>query len=182
MISQQAEAKFWAGMTLRESLTACLSSALIIVSAVFFRIPLHLPGHRVLPLVFFLLLGRCAIAAGWAGTAMGSLAGLALFGMGQENPAHVAQYVGIGLIADVIWLVCARGRAIWLGTIAGALMGAGWIPIPLLINRMLGMDRESAIWIALMKNGSAVAFGALAGALAFFMAKRLRTAGILLPR
>jgi hypothetical protein len=102
--------------------------------------------------------------------------------MGQENPAHVAQYIGIGLIADATYLLFARARAIWFGTLAGALMGAGWIPIPLLMNRLLGMDREAAIWITLLKNGSAVAFGAIGGAIAFLVAKRLRVAGFLLPR
>lgn len=174
----QTTPRFWAGLSLREALAAAFSAALIVVSEIFFRVPLHLPGHRVLPLVFFLLLGRRSVSSGWAGTAIGLIAGLILFSLGRETPAHIPQYVIIGLVADLISLVLGRFHSAVVGLIAGALLGACWLPVQLLVNRMLGMDAGLAVAAALIRNGWAIAFGAIGGLLAFSVGNRLRAVGL----
>jgi hypothetical protein len=177
MIPTRPQSQFWGGMSLRESLTACVTATFIVLSAMFFRIPLHLPGHRVLPLAFFLLLGRSLIKSGWAGTAIGLLGGLSMLAMGRENPSHVGQYLVAGMIADLAWLIPSRFQSIFTGALAGAAIGASWLPVPLLVNRLLGMESSAAIWTVMVKNGWAIGFGAIAGALAWTVAKRLRASG-----
>lgn len=170
---------FWAGLSLRESLAACFCATFIVISNMFLRIPLHIPGHRVFPIVFFLLVGRASIRSRWAGTAIGLFAGAALLALGRENPAHFGQYFAAGIIADLTLLIPGRLHSVLTGAIAGALIGATWLPVPLLLNRLLGMTADVAIWNVVIKNGWAIVFGAIGGALAFPVSQRLRVSGLI---
>jgi hypothetical protein len=66
-----------------------------------------------------------------------------------------------------------------LGGLTGALIGASWLPVRLLIDRLAGMDTGAAWQHSLLKLGSAMLFGAVGGLLAPAVSGRLRRSGIL---
>ena len=81
----------WCEFSLRESLLAGFCAASIMLTEQFLHIPLHLPGHRVLPLAFFLLLVRACVRPIWGASLTGLLAGIMAlsFGMGHGGPIQV---------------------------------------------------------------------------------------------
>jgi hypothetical protein len=179
MIQSRSETYALAGLSLRESLTLCFCTAGIVVSMTLLRMPLHIPGHRVFPLALFLLVGRASVRSGWAGTALGSFSGLALLSLRGETPSHIGQYVIAGFIADSMWRAARQLPSMLTLVVTGALIGASWLPVLLLMNQMLGMDRDLAIWTVVIKNGWAIGFGAAGGFLAFVIGERLRAAGLM---
>ncbi len=174
------EQRFWAGLTLRECLVACFCSALALASSMFLRIPMRLPGHRVLPLVFFLLVGRYAVGRAWAGTAIGLLTAVMSFSVGWQGLDHAMKYLAAGLITDAVAMALPRlPRSIPFCVIAGGLIGASWLPVSLLINRLAGMDLGVALGASLIKVGSGIFFGAVGAAPVPTVLRRLGASGLL---
>jgi hypothetical protein len=170
----------WAGFSLRESLVAGFCATFIVVSNLFLRIPLHLPGHRVLPLAFFLLLGRACLRPAWSATSIGLISGVLALSLGREEPMHLLKYLAAGGIADLTSLVLpAVTSSFIMGALAGALVGSSWFPLSLLTDYLAGMDAELAFRHTLVKLGSAIVFGAVGGALVPAVACRLRGTGLL---
>jgi hypothetical protein len=179
MIQSRSETYALAGLSLRDSLALCFCAAGIVISTMLLRMPLHIPGHRVFPVALFLLVGRTSVRSGWTGTAIGIFSGLALLSLRGETPSHVAQYAIAGLIADSMWRAARQLPSMVTLVIAGALIGASWLPVPLLMNQMLGLGSDQTIWAVAIKNGWAICFGAAGGALAFVIGKRLDAVGLM---
>ena len=178
MIQSRLETNTLAGLSLRDTLAVCFCATGIIISEMLLRRPLHLPGHRAFPLALFLLVGRASVRSGWTGTVIGVFSGLALISLRGETPPHVAQYVIAGLIADSMWRAARQLPSLLNLIIAGALIGASWTPVPLLMNQMLGLGRDQSLWTVGVKNVWAMGFGAAGGVLAFVIGKRMRATGL----
>lgn len=177
--------KLLARFTLRESLIVGLCATFIVLSGLFLYIPSLLPAHKVLGVVFFLMLGRGCVRPALAATVIGLLAGLiALYpGLGRGGPIQLVRYVTAGGVADALYLFLPAMTASRLfGTLAGALMGATWFPLAFLMDLIVGMGAGAAAQHALLKTVSAVSFGALAGFLAPTVVRRLRASGLLPPQ
>ncbi len=177
----RAGSRFLSGFTLRESLVVGLCAVFIVLAALLLHIPGLLPGHKLLGVAFFLLLGRGCLRHPLAATAIGLLAGLiALYpGMGRGNPLHVLQYASAGAVADLLYLfVPAMPASRPLGVLAGALMGATWLPLAYLFDRLVGMDSGIAAQHAVLRVSSVIFWGALAGWLAPTVVRRLRASGL----
>ena len=84
------EITFWGGFTLREGLVIGFIAALIVLAEMLVRIPMHLPGHRVLPLAFFLLLGRGVVDRYWTATSIGLLTAVGCMALGREGLDHLS--------------------------------------------------------------------------------------------
>lgn len=171
-----------AGFTLRESLIVGLCAVFIVLSALLLHIPGLMPGHKLLGVVFFLLLGRSCVRHPLAATTIGLLAGLiALYpGLGRGSPLHVFQYAGTGAAADLVcFFLPSMPASRPLGLLAGALMGATWFPLSYLFDRLVGMSADMAARHALLRVASVIVWGALAGFLAPTVVRRLRASGLL---
>ncbi|MDR3764755.1 MAG: hypothetical protein P4M01_11735 [Acidobacteriota bacterium] len=180
----QTNTKYWLGFTLREALVTGFSAVGIILAQQFLRIPMHLPGHRLLPLVFFLLLARACIRACWVATLTGFLAGLMslLFGMGHAGPMQLLSFVIAGLIADIVFRLLPRlTRSVALSAITGAFMGVSWVLVSIVQDRLLGLDFSLAVTHSLLRAGGAMIFGALGGAFATPVARRMQASGTIMP-
>lgn len=181
-MTKRPGAGMWCGFSLRESLLAGFCAASIMLAEQFLHIPLHLPGHRVLPLAFFLLLVRACVRPPWAASLTGLLAGIMAlsFGMGHGGPIQVMKFLVAGIIADLASLALPLvTRSLPFGFLAGAMVGASWVPLSLLEDRLVGMGMSLALGHSLIKASSAAAFGAVGGALVPGVARRLRATGLL---
>ena len=173
-----------ARFTLRESLVVGLTATCIVLSGLFLYIPSLLPAHKVLGVVFFLLLGRGCVRPALAGTIIGLLAGLiALYpGLGRGGPVQLVRYVTAGGVADLLFfLLPSMTDSRLFGAIAGALMGMTWFPLAFLMDLLVGMEAGTAARHALLKTVSAACFGTLAGLLAPTVVRRLRASGLIPP-
>ena len=173
----------WAGFSLRESLVAGFCAIFIVLLGLFLHIPLHLPGHRVLPLAFFLLLGRACVRPAWSATVIGLIVGIVMLSLGRQGPIHIVQYLMAGAIADMVSILLpAVTRSLPIGALAGGLVGASWLPVSLLVDRLAGMEIDLAFRHTLFKVSSAILFGAVGGAMVPAVARRLRASGLLAVR
>ena len=171
--------KFWRGFTLRECLVIGFIAVLIVLTEILVRIPMHLPGHRVFPLAFFLLLGRAAVPRPWAATSTGLLTALGCLALGRDGLDHLVKYIAAGILTDAAARIApAVLRSPLLGALSGALIGASWLPAGLLIDRLAGMDTGAALQHTLLKLGSATLFGSAGGFLAPAVSGRLRRSGL----
>jgi hypothetical protein len=174
---------FWGGFTLRECLTIGFTAALIVLAEMLLRIPMHLPGHRVFPLAFFLLFARDAVDRRWAATLVGVLTAAGCAAAGRDGLDHLFKYVAAGAVTDIAALIAPHVlRSSLVGAATGALIGASWLPAGLLIDRLAGMDAGAALQHTLLKLGSAMLFGAAGGVLASSVSGRLRRSGVLPTR
>ena len=173
------EITFWGGFTLREGLVIGFIAALIVLAEMLVRIPMHLPGHRVLPLAFFLILGRGVVDRYWTATSIGLLTAVGCMALGREGLDPIVKYLAAGVVTDIAaFLIPIVLRYSLLGALAGALIGASWLPIGLLVDRMAGMDMGAALQHTALKLASAMLFGAAGGFLAPTVSCRLRRSGI----
>jgi len=177
------EMNYWGGFTLRECLTIGFTAALIVLAEMVLRIPMHLPGHRVLPLAFFLLLARTAVNRPWTATLVGVLTAAGCLALGRDGLDHLVKYIAAGAVTDGAALIAPIVlRSSLLGAVTGALIGASWLPVGLLVDRLAGMDTGAALQHTLLKLGSAMLFGGAGGLLAPAVSGRLRRSGVLLTR
>lgn len=173
------EMKFWGGFTLRECLVLGFIAAIVVLVEMLVRIPMHLPGHRVLPLAFFLLLGRSTVRRGWAATAMGLLTAAGCLALGRDGLDHLLKYVTAGVVTDAVAFIWTGAiDSSFLSALTGMLIGASWLPVSLLVDRLAGMDTGAALQHTTLKLGSAMLFGAAGGLLAPSVSGRLRRSGL----
>ena len=173
------EMKFWGGFTLRECLVLGFIAAIVVLVEMLVRIPMHLPGHRVLPLAFFLLLGRSTVRRGWAATAMGLLTAAGCLALGRDGLDHLLKYVTAGVVTDAVaFILTGAIDSSFLSALTGMLIGASWLPVSLLVDRLAGMDTGAALQHTTLKLGSAMLFGAAGGLLAPSVSGRLRRSGL----
>ena len=144
---------------------------------------MHLPGHRVLPIAFFLLLARAAVNRPWAATLVGVLTAAGCLALGRDGLDHLIRYIVAGAVTDIAALIVPLVlRSSLLGAVTGALIGASWLPVGLFVDRLAGMDTGAALQHTLLKLGSAMIFGAAGGLLAPAVSGRLRRSGLLPAR
>jgi hypothetical protein len=173
-----AKDRFWRGMSLRECLVAGFCAAFIAVTGMFLHVPFHLPGHRVLPLAFFLLLGRACVPRFWTGSAIALASSVLALSIGRDDPTHLAKYLAAGIMADVVSGLFSTTCSVPFGALAGAAIGASWLPVNLLTDLAVGMDRDLAIRHVLLKSASAIIFGAIGGGLVAPVVRRLQASGL----
>jgi hypothetical protein len=173
-----AKDRFWGGLTLRECLVLGFCAAFIALTGMFLHIPFHFPGHRVLPLAFFLILGRACVPRFWAGSAIALASSILALSIGRENPANLAKYLAAGIMADIVLGLFSATRSVPFGVLAGAAIGSSWLPVNLLTDLAVGMDRDLAIRHVLLKSASAIMFGAIGGGLVAPVVRRLQASGL----
>lgn len=173
-----AKDRFWGSLSLRESLVMGFCAAFIAVTGMFLHIPFHMPGHRVLPLAFFLLLGRACVPRFWTATAIALASSVLALSIGRDDPTHLAKYLAAGIMADVVVGLFSATSSVPFGALAGACIGASWLPVNLLADLAAGMDRDLAIRHVLLKSASAIVFGAIGGGLVAPVFRRLQASGL----
>ncbi|MDR0881927.1 MAG: hypothetical protein LBP55_05235 [Candidatus Adiutrix sp.] len=166
---------------LREALILVFLAVLIAASKVTMRLPLKMPGHGMLLIIFLLSLGRALTGRAWAGLFMGCAAGAIslVLGGGFKSFSIFASYSLVGLLFDLLFMVSNPfvKRRWWLLIIWGALA-----PIP---RGLPGWLREllagTDLWVIVTMNGAKVLpgliFGAIGAALSWPLIQALSRRG-----
>ncbi|MCA0941605.1 hypothetical protein LCM08_19015 [Salipiger pacificus] len=178
-MSGEQNKSYIGGFGLREALFLALCTVLLVSTKIFFRLKLGIPGHSAFFLAFCLVLGRTLVPRGLAATFVGVLAGLAMMalGLGKAGPLIVLQTGIGGLMVDALALL-GLTRQLWGAALLGVAAGLGRGPAQLAQNLLIGMDWDLALTTAGLKLLPAALFGALGGALALVVARRLERGGL----
>jgi len=161
----------------RDLVLLALLAAMIVVTKVAFRIPVHVPGHSGVLWMAALVVGRGIVRRPWAGTILGFVSGVlavVLVG-GAEGPLLWIKYLAPGMLLDLIDVVVPVGLDDPLvGTLAGAIANCAKLLSATVVALIMGLDAGFLVVGLGVSALSHAFFGALGGWLGSFLLKRLR--------
>lgn len=168
-------------LTTRDIVLISLVAALVILTKVVFKMPIHVPGHSGVIWMALYVIGRGLIRRPGAGTMIGLVSGiLATF----LNPGSSGLFTGVkypapGMVLDVVALLSREHLDQPLvGLIAGVLGNLAKLSAALVVALLLGLP---AGFIAVGLGYSAmthVVFGAIGGWLGGVVLARLQRHGL----
>ena len=152
--------------TTQDLVVLALFAALVALSKVVLRMPLHVPGHSGITWMAILLVGRGLVRRPWAGTVLGFVSGIIAVAVvgGREGLLLWLKYLAPGAMMDLAALMSREhlGHP-FVGAVAGAIANAAKLVTSLLVSLALGVPTG---YLALGLGLSAtthVVFGALGG-------------------
>lgn len=162
---------------LREALILVFLAVLVAASKVTLRLPLKLPGHGMLLIIFLMCLGRALTGRKWAGLFMGCAAGVISLALGGGFKSFnlFINYALVGASLDVLFLISdpIRGGRWWLLSLWGGLASIprglmGWTR-----DLLAGTDLMVILTLNTPKMVSGMVFAAVGAALAYQLVKVL---------
>jgi uncharacterized membrane protein len=163
--------------TTQDLVVLALFAALVALSKVVLRMPLHVPGHSGITWMAILLVGRGLVRRPWAGTVLGFVSGIIAVAVvgGREGLLLWLKYLAPGAMMDLAALMSREhlGHP-FVGAVAGAIVNAAKLVTSLLVSLALGVPTG---YLALGLGLSAtthVVFGALGGWLGTLVLRLLR--------
>ncbi|MEL7667097.1 MAG: hypothetical protein AAGU73_02700 [Actinomycetota bacterium] len=163
--------------TTQDLVVLALFAALVALSKVVLRMPLHVPGHSGITWMAILLVGRGLVRRPWAGTVLGFVSGIIAVAVvgGREGLLLWLKYLAPGAMMDLAALMSREhlGHP-FVGAVAGAIANAAKLVTSLLVSLALGVPTG---YLALGLGLSAtthVVFGALGGWLGTLVLRLLR--------
>lgn len=163
--------------TTQDLVVLALFAALVALSKVVLRMPLHVPGHSGITWMAILLVGRGLVRCLWAGTVLGFVSGIIAVAVvgGREGLLLWLKYLAPGAMMDLAALMSREhlGHP-FVGAVAGAIANAAKLVTSLLVSLALGVPTG---YLALGLGLSAtthVVFGALGGWLGTLVLRLLR--------
>ncbi len=163
--------------TTQDLVILALFAALIALSKVVLRMPIHVPGHSGITWMAILLVGRGLVRRPWAGTVLGFVSGVIAVAVvgGREGLLLWLKYLAPGAMMDLVALLTAeRLGNPFVGAVAGAAANTAKLVTSLLVSLALGIPTG---YLALGLGLSAtthVVFGALGGWLGTVVLRLLR--------
>ena len=168
-------------LPLKESLFLGFCAIFILFSRVALRLHLHIPGHAMLFIVFFLFLARGCVGYRASATFTGLLAGLGAFalGLGKSGPMLIPTFVLPGMVVDMgALLLPGLFQSSLLCTFIAALASATKFLGTYAMDWLLGMDRKVMVQHAVFEAATAMVFGILAGLLVVPVIRKLKAHGL----
>lgn len=163
--------------TTQDLVVLALFAALVALSKVVLRMPLHVPGHSGITWMAILLVGRGLVRRPWAGTVLGFVSGIIAVAVvgGREGLLLWLKYLAPGAMMDLAALMSREhlGHP-FVGAVAGAIANAAKLVTSLLVSLALGVPTG---YLALGLGLSAtthIVFGALGGWLGTLVLRLLR--------
>ncbi len=163
--------------TTQDLVVLALFAALVALSKVVLRMPIHVPGHSGITWMAILLVGRGLVRRPWAGTVLGFVSGIIAVAVvgGREGLLLWLKYLAPGAMMDLTALLSREhlGNP-FVGAVAGAAANTAKLVTSLLVSLALGIPTG---YLALGLGLSAtthVVFGALGGWLGTLVLRLLR--------
>jgi hypothetical protein len=163
--------------TTQDLVVLALFAALVALSKVVLRMPIHVPGHSGITWMAILLVGRGLVRRPWAGTVLGFVSGIIAVAVvgGREGLLLWLKYLAPGAMMDLAALLSREhlGHP-FVGAVAGAAANTAKLVTSLLVSLALGIPTG---YLALGLGLSAtthVVFGALGGWLGTLVLRLLR--------
>ena len=157
-------------------------AVLLVSSKILLRWHLHIPGHSMLIVSFFLLLGRAVVPSKTAASTVGLWAGLmvVVLGLGKGGPLQILKYLLPALGVDLgALLIPAWAQRIWGCALLGIAAGLGKTGANIFVDWAVGMDPGVLFLHATAKGLGAVVFSLVGALLLPPVLSRLRAHGLL---
>jgi len=164
-------------MGLADVLRFTMFGAMVAISNDVLRLPLQLPGHTSLYWMGILILGKGLIPRFGGGLIMGAVSGVlaVLLGLGKEGIFIFFKYFVPGLLLDFLSpLFLNRMGNPFVGGICGALISLSKLAISLALGILLQLPMGFMALGLGYSSTAHIVFGAIGGALASFLIKRLK--------
>lgn len=169
------------GLELKEALFLGFCGVCILLAKMAFRWKLHIPGHSMFFVLFFLVLAKGCVRHSFSASFTALLAGLMalLLGMGSGGPAHLLKYLVPGLVLDGFGrLLPGLSRRYLPCLIAAAAASFSKFFGNAAVDLLVGMDTAILLQHALLQTLGAVLFGIPGGLLAIPVMRRLKAHGM----
>lgn len=169
-------------LPLKESLFLGFCAVFILVFRMALRLHLHLPGHAMFFMVFFLLLARGSVDYRAGATFCGLIAGLGalVLGLGKAGPMILPKFLLPALVIDLgaLLLPGLFGSTLLCLVVAAAASATKFLD-NYAQDWLIGMDRQVRLRHALFEAGTAMAFGIVAGLLVVPVLRKLKAHGVI---
>lgn len=162
---------------LRNALFLGFCAVLLVSMKILFRWHLHIPGHSMLIVSFFLILARGVVPGKLSASTVGLWAGLmvVVLGLGKGGPLQMCKYVFPALFVDIgARLLPNWTHSLWTCALLGVGAGLGKTGANLLVDWAVGMETGVLFLHAGLKGLGAVIFSLLGSLLVPPVLTRLR--------
>ncbi|QYZ78505.1 cobalt ABC transporter permease [Methanofollis formosanus] len=159
-----------------------LCGALIFVSKVLIKVPLHSPGHSSLFVVIPFLVGCGVVRKPGAATYIGLITGLlaSFFGLEALHLFDVFKYLAMGLVIDATALVFNfRMDNPAVGFIAGAAGSIAKMAVNYSVHLLLGVPATFIVLGVGVASVTHLVFGGIGGVIGALVIARLIRAGVI---
>lgn len=167
---------------LKHALFMGFCAVCILAAKMAFRWNLHISGHSMVFVIFFLIIARGVVPYRFAATFTAAITGAAalMMGMGQGGPFHVLKYVFPGLFLDLSAMAYPRFMYRWIPCIfAAAVASASKFFGNAAVDWFVGMDAAILWQHALLQSAGAIAFGIVGSLLVPPVMRRLEIHGFI---
>ena len=154
-------------------------AVLLAVAKIVLRLPLHVPGKSGLFTVAFLLIGYSFVRKWGAATYASLVACLLLTSIGQGEGLLLSlpRWLARGLVLDTVCYLGGRKLSLPILAVAGAVGGQSKSLTLFLILALAGSTQGLLAAALAYSASSHLVFGALGGALAFYVIRSLEAGG-----
>ncbi len=178
---QVAVAAYRRWFTTREAVLVALVSALVIMSKVVFKMPIHVPGHSGVIWMALYVVGRGLIRKPGAGLMIGIVSGIlaTAFNPGSMGLLVGVKYLAPGIVLDAV-AIASRERLDdpVVGVIAGVLGNLAKLSAGVIVAVLLGLPAGFIVVGLAYSAVTHVVFGAIGGWLGSVVLSRLDRHGI----
>ena len=171
----------WHFLELKDALFLGFCAVCIMMGKMVFHWNLHIPGHSMFFVMFFLLLAKGCVPYRFSAAFTGLLAGVMslLVGMGTGGPVHLLKYIVPGLVLDGVCSIVSGVTMFYLRCIlAAAIASFSKFFGNAAVDWLVGMDTTVLLQHALLQSLSAVGFGVAGSMLVVPVMHRLKAHGI----
>lgn len=157
-------------------------AVLLVSIKILFRWHLHIPGHSMLVVSFFLILARGVVPGRVPASTVGLWAGLivVVLGLGKGGPLQICKYLFPAVCVDIgARLLPSRTLSAWTCAFLGIGAGLGKTVANVLVDWAVGMETGVMFLHSGIKGLGAVLFSVLGALLVPPVLNRLRAHGLL---
>jgi len=167
----------WKRFTLREAILLGFCATFILLTRVGFRLHLHLPGHVMFFMTFFLLLSRGCVPKTGAATLVGLVASLGTLAMGMSNgsPLILVKFLLPAVLIDLVALFYPRFATSYLACILIGIFAAAVRSLSVSgLEYLMGVDEDVILQQALLTALFNCTYAVIGAALVPAVVKRLQ--------
>ncbi|MBN1932962.1 MAG: hypothetical protein JW786_15270 [Desulfobacterales bacterium] len=179
---KKTQSMIWKNFTLREALYLCFCATFIVITRATLRLHLHITGHAMFFMMFFLILGRGCVPKKGAATFIGLIAGLLslLLGVGgKQGPLVILKFLFPGFIVDCAGIIYPTLAISYPAcAIVGGLASLGRVIIILFIDYLIGMELTIVMQHAVITSSMNTIFGILGSLMVPSVVRRLIAYGL----
>lgn len=173
----------WKRFNMREAILLGFCATFIVLTRAGLRLHLHLPGHAMFFLMFFLLLARGCVPKTGAATLVGLITGLVSILLGiTGSPLILLKFLIPALLVDIGGFIYPRySTSYWACILLGIIATTGRALSIVGLEWLVGMEREIIMQKAFITVLVNSLYGGLGAALVPAIVRRLKANNLIGP-